>query len=140
MKLLVTNSAKTFPISWRDLYSNHSRNCVVAYMNSPRVCGHPSFCSNDVYSYCCKKKLIECEKCSITFGAVIFITAVIFLGLAIVGGNTAILLVNYHRQKLSKAIEKMDLCRSSLALADMMTGRKIDSISNYTSTSSWRHF
>ena len=85
-----------------------------------QLCGNPGFCFNGVYDDCSNQTLNECERCDVGLAA-IFIFFVTLLGLAIVLGNVLITLVGYRRYKDRKA-DKMDLCKTSLAVADSLTG------------------
>ncbi|XP_076803141.1 uncharacterized protein LOC143447091 [Clavelina lepadiformis] len=89
-------------------------------------CGFPGVCQGsliDIYNQCADIPLLSCDKCDLTRGAV-FLSFVILLGLAILIGNILIICVGIQRHRKNKHT-KMDLCRSSLALADLTTGIQI---------------
>ena len=85
------------------------------------LCGNPGFCTNGVYQECRNQPLSGCERCDLGLAAT-FLFFVVCLGLGIILGNLLIALVGYRRHKEGKA-NKMDLCKISLAVADMLTGK-----------------
>ena len=104
------------------LPGNNSTNSSITQVLS-RLCTNPGFCSNGVYDDCSHQPLTECERCDLGLASV-FIFFVVLLGLAILLGNLIITLVSYHRYKARK-MDKFDICKTSLALADMLTGKKL---------------
>lgn len=84
-------------------------------------CGQPGYCTYQIYNNCKNTILSECEECSVSLG-VIMITLIILLGIGIVLGNSLIIYVGYHKCKKGKH-DKTDLCKTSLAAADMITGK-----------------
>ena len=104
------------------LPGNNSTNSSITQVLS-RLCTNPGFCSNGVYDDCSHQPLTECERCDLGLASV-FIFFVVLLGLAILFGNLIITLVSYHRYKTRK-MDKFDICKTSLALADMLTGKKL---------------
>ena len=104
------------------LPGNNSTNSSITQFLS-RLCTNPGFCSNGVYDDCSHQPLTECERCDLGLASV-FIFFVVLLGLAILFGNLIITLVSYHRYKARK-MDKFDICKTSLALADMLTGKKL---------------
>ena len=89
-------------------------------IENSRICGLPGFCRESAYKKCFNVALSNCDECSKS-GSIFFILFVMCLGLAILIGNLIILAVGWKRQKSGKA-NKMDVCRCSLAIADLLTG------------------
>ena len=85
-----------------------------------RICGLPGFCSQTAFDTCFNTTLRNCSECS-GAASLAFIIFAVCLGLAIFVGNSLILTVGYKRHKKGKE-SKLDICRSSLALADILTG------------------
>ena len=90
-------------------------------LESSRICGLPGFCKASAYDSCFNFSISTCDECSKP-GSVFFILFVVCLGVAIVIGNLIILAVGWKRHKSGKA-SKMDACRCSLAIADLLTGK-----------------
>ena len=88
---------------------------------STQICGQPGFCTNDIYANCPNTILSECQECDNGLAAV-FMFFIICLGIAILLGNLLIVLVGYRKHKENKK-DKMDVCKMSLALADMVAGK-----------------
>ena len=86
-----------------------------------RICGLPGFCSKSAYDTCYNTTLRNCSECS-GAASLAFIIFAVCLGLAIFVGNSLILTVGYKRHKKGKE-SKLDICRSSLAFADILTGK-----------------
>ena len=86
-----------------------------------RLCGIPGFCEASAYDSCYNTSISDCDECSKP-ESIVFILFVVCLGLAILAGNSMILAVGWKRQKSGKA-SKMDACRCSLAIADLLTGK-----------------
>ena len=86
-----------------------------------RICGLPGFCSKSAYGTCYNTTLRKCSECS-EAASLAFIIFAVCLGLAIFVGNSLILTVGYKRRKKGKE-SKLDLCKSSLAFADILTGK-----------------
>ena len=85
------------------------------------VCGFPGFCAQNAYNDCLNTTLLNCGKCGGARAALFgFIT--ILLSLMIFGGNAIVLLVANHRRKKHN-LAKLDICRSSLATADLLSGQ-----------------
>ncbi|CAK8694167.1 unnamed protein product [Clavelina lepadiformis] len=81
----------------------------------------PGICvgsAQDIYTKCFNITLLECQQCGIIRGAILLLV-VLFLGLAILIGNVLTVLVGIRRCRRGKA-SKMDICRTSLAIADAM--------------------
>ena len=85
-----------------------------------RICGLPGFCSKSAYDTCYNTTLRNCSECT-GAASLAFISFVVCLGFAIFVGNSLILTVGYKRHKKGKE-SKLDICRSSLVLADILTG------------------
>ena len=90
-------------------------------LNNSRMCGLPGFCKASAYDSCFNISISNCNECSKP-GSIFFILLVVCLGLAILIGNLIILAVGWKRHKSGKA-SKMDVCRCSLAIADLLTGK-----------------
>ena len=96
------------------LYPNSDQSQIIT------SCYAPGFCSNEIYLECWEQPLNDCTKCNLAH-AVVFIFFAIILGLGIMLGNLLIVMVGCQRFKNGKA-DKMDLCKSSLATANALTG------------------
>ena len=94
-------------------------------MQNSRICGVPGFCEGNAYDSCFNTSISKCDECS-KFGSRFFLSFVTCLGLAILIGNLIILAVVWKRHKSRKA-SKMDACRCSLAIADLLTSECIKS-------------
>ena len=94
---------------------------------STQICGQPGFCTNNIYANCPNTILSECQECDNGLAAV-FMFFIICLGIAILLGNLLIIFVGYRKHKENKK-DKMDVCKMSLALADMIAG-KLDTSTN----------
>ena len=88
---------------------------------STEICGQPGFCTNDIYANCPNTILSECQECDNGLAAV-FMFFIICLGIAILLGNLLIILVGYRKHKENKK-DKINVCKISLALADMNAGK-----------------
>ena len=88
---------------------------------STQICGQPGFCTSDIYANCFNTILSECQECDNGL-ATVFIFFIICLGIAILLGNLLIILVGYRKHKENKK-DKVDVCKMSLALADMVAGK-----------------
>ena len=84
------------------------------------LCRHPGFCKGDFYKNCIYSSIHLCEECKMGLAAV-FLLCILCLGLAITLGNIVIIMVSWARKKEKKA-NKMDVWKSSLAVADMIAG------------------
>ena len=85
-----------------------------------RICGLPGFCSQTAFDTCCNKALRNCSECT-GEASLVFTIFAACLGFAIFVGNSLILTVRYKGNKKAKE-GKLDICRSSLAVADILTG------------------
>ena len=86
-----------------------------------RICGLPGFCSKSAYDTCYNTTLRNCSECS-GAASLAFIIFAVCLGLTIFVGNSLILTVGYKRRNNGKE-SKLDICKNSLALADILTGK-----------------
>ena len=84
------------------------------------LCGNLPFCEPSANSHCLNTSITNCDQCSMPKGGV-FAFFLIVLGLCIVVGNTIILAVGCLRYR-KKILDKFDIAKSSLAVADMITG------------------
>lgn len=128
-------NSRVYPFPWAlgtlDPCSFKGSNCTTTGTMSPNTTGtqpapinhylFPPFCSNRVQQECYDIKLPNCGECS-TGGAAAFMVLVAFFGLAIVFGNLLVLAVVRLRKSKGK-LENMDLHRTSLAVADLLTGK-----------------
>ncbi|CAK8686673.1 unnamed protein product [Clavelina lepadiformis] len=90
------------------------------------VCGYPGFCVGsppDIYFKCSNQTLFECEACGVGRAAS-FLFFVLLLSLTIFFGNALVIWVSYKRFNRKRA-NKMDICKLSLAVADILTGIQI---------------
>ena len=85
-----------------------------------KICGLPGFCSQTAFDTCYNRTIRNCSECS-GAASLAFIIFAVCLGLAIFVGNSLILTIGYKRHKKGKE-SKLDICRSSLAFADILTG------------------
>ena len=84
-------------------------------------CGTLSFCDLTSNEDCYDTPVKSCTQCSIAKGAVLifFIT---LLAMAILIGNVLVIFVGRLRYK-KKTITKIDYAKTSLAMADMLSGK-----------------
>ncbi|CAK8694181.1 unnamed protein product [Clavelina lepadiformis] len=75
---------------------------------------------DEIYTKCANTKLLDCQECGVARGAV-FLFLVVSVGLAVLAGNCLTMVVGIRRCRRNKA-SKMDICRSSLAIADLLIG------------------
>ena len=94
---------------------------------STQLCGQPGFCTSDIHANCPNTILSECQECDNGL-ATVFMFFIICLGIAILLGNLLIIFVGYRKHKENKK-DKMDVCKTSLALADMVAG-KLNTLTN----------
>ena len=97
-------------------YSGTVENASLSY----HLCRHPGFCNGDFYKNCSNMSIHLCEECDMGLAAVFFLY-VLCLGVAITLGNILIIMVSWARKNKKKA-DKMDVWKSSLAVADMIAG------------------
>ena len=88
--------------------------------NNITLCGNRPFCKPSANSHCLNTSITNCDQCSIPKGGV-FEFFLILLGLCIVVGNIIILAVGCLRYR-KKILDKLDIAKSSLAVADMVRG------------------
>ena len=84
------------------------------------LCGNLPFCEPSANSHCLNTSITNCDHCSMPKGGV-FAFFLIVLGLCVVVGNIIILAVGCLRYR-KKILDKFDIAKSSLAVADMITG------------------
>ncbi|CAK8674659.1 unnamed protein product [Clavelina lepadiformis] len=90
------------------------------------LCELPGFCRgsrSEIVSECRNKTLISCDACGMV-GAAVFLSFAVLLGLAILVGNALVIMVEVRRYRRN-AINKIGICRCSLAVADILTGLQI---------------
>ena len=113
------------PTNVGDIVTNYKNasmsNTAFSNIRLTRICGQPGFCTSEIYANCPNITVSECQECNNGLGAV-FIFFIICLGIAILLGNLLIILVGYRKHKENKK-DKMDVCKMSLALADMVAGK-----------------
>ena len=96
------------------------------YLSSPdinssvRLCGNVPFCEPRAFVSCKDIPIKSCKECSLVKGS-FFLFLLIFLGISIFIGNLLIIAVGYLRYKKRK-INKLDILKVSLAIADLLTG------------------
>ncbi|XP_076816606.1 CUB and sushi domain-containing protein 3-like [Clavelina lepadiformis] len=90
------------------------------------ICGFPGICLGstiDVYVNCYEKNLLSCQQCGVG-RAIIFLILMVIFGLMIFVGNALVICVGYRRWKRGNPT-KLDICKISLATADIMTALQI---------------
>ena len=98
-------------------------------------CGTLSFCDLTSNEDCYSTPVRSCTQCSIAKGAVL-IFFIISLALAILIGNVLVIFVGRLRYK-KRTITKIDYAKTSLAVADMLTGKLLMLAANYFCCCSW---
>ena len=85
------------------------------------LCGTLPFCDNSANSACMNTTIKNCNKCNLVKG-VLFMLFLIILGVVILIGNMLIIavVIRCHRKK---KIDKIDMMKTSLAVADLLTGK-----------------
>ena len=92
-------------------------------------CGTLSFCDLTSNEDCYSTPVRSCTQCSIAKGAVL-IFFVTLLAMAILIGNILVIFVGRLRYK-KRTITKIDYAKTSLAVADMLTGKLLMLTANY---------
>ncbi|CAK8679905.1 unnamed protein product [Clavelina lepadiformis] len=90
------------------------------------VCGFPGICVGtirDIYINCFNQTLLSCQQCGVG-RAIVFLILMVIFGLMIFVGNALVICVGYRRWKRRNAT-KLDICKTSLAVADILTGVQI---------------
>ncbi|XP_076818107.1 uncharacterized protein LOC143463502 [Clavelina lepadiformis] len=90
------------------------------------VCGFPGICVGtirDIYINCFNQTLLSCQQCGVG-RAIVFLILMVIFGLMIFVGNALVICVGYRRWKRRNAT-KLDICKTSLAAADTLTGVQI---------------
>ena len=85
------------------------------------LCGTLPFCNNSANFACMNTTIKNCNKCNLVKG-VLFMLFLIILGVVILIGNMLIIAVVYRRHR-KKKIDKIDMMKTSLAVADLLTGK-----------------
>ncbi|CAK8697389.1 unnamed protein product [Clavelina lepadiformis] len=86
------------------------------------LCGFSGFCSGttpEIYQKCFNTNLFSCPECGSRKGA-LFLLILLLFGLAIFVGNLLVILVGCKRFKRG-IIKKLDICKTSLSVADVAT-------------------
>ncbi|XP_076816391.1 sushi, von Willebrand factor type A, EGF and pentraxin domain-containing protein 1-like isoform X1 [Clavelina lepadiformis] len=94
--------------------------------NITSICGYPGFCvgsTPDIRYECFDKPLLECQACGMEKAGP-FLFFVLLFGLAIFVCNALVIWVGCKRLNRGKS-SKMDICKTSLAFADILTGIQI---------------
>ncbi|XP_076823309.1 sushi, von Willebrand factor type A, EGF and pentraxin domain-containing protein 1-like isoform X2 [Clavelina lepadiformis] len=87
------------------------------------LCEFPGFCRlprSEIIDECRNTTLISCDACGMV-GAAVFLSFAVLLGLAILVGNALVIMVEVRRYRRN-AINKIGICKCSLAVADILTG------------------
>ena len=84
-------------------------------------CGTLSFCDLTSNEDCYATPVKSCTQCSMAKGAIL-VFFIILLALAILIGNILVIFVGRLRYK-KRTITKVDYAKTSLAVADMLTGK-----------------
>ena len=98
------------------LFTTNNKSIVL----TTTICGLPGFCEQGAYQHCQNATLLNCERCGRPRAA-IFLLVTVILSLIILFGNTMVLLITTSRLK-NKKLTKIDVCKSSLAVADLFVG------------------
>lgn len=105
---------------------NFTLNATASYSNASvsviiPTCGQPGFCTKDFFANCLHTPLNDCKFCNRGLAGLLMFF-IVLIGILICFGNILIILVEYRRGKRKKT-EKINLCKSSLAVADLLTGK-----------------
>ena len=109
----MTNQNETFNTSFSSPVIHNNKMLM--------LCGTLPFCDNSAKSACMNTTIINCNKCSLIKG-VLFMLFLIILGVVILIGNMLIIAVVYRSHR-KKKIDKIDMMKTSLAIADLLTGK-----------------
>ena len=93
---------------------------------SSMICGLPGFCAANAYNACINTPIAYCEQCG-TGRLSAYLFAAVVLGLCIFIGNLIVILVTKHRYH-NQTMNKTDLCRTSLATADLLLGKLFNNL------------
>ena len=109
----ITNQNETFNTSFSSPVIDNTKTLM--------FCGTLPFCDNSANSACMNTTIINCNKCNLVKG-VLFMLFLIILGVVILIGNMLIIAVVYRSHR-KKKIDKIDMMKTSLAIADLLTGK-----------------
>ena len=101
--------------------TNQNKTRFTSYLSQFTFCGTLPFCDNSANSACINTTIKNCNKCSLVNGILFMLFLVIF-GLVILIANMLIIAVVYRRHR-KKKINKIDIIKMSLAIADLLTGK-----------------
>ena len=101
--------------------TNQNKTLNTSNLSPFTFCGTLPFCDNSANSACINTTIKNCNKCSLVNG-ILFMLILIILGLVISIGNMLIIAVVYRRHR-KKKIDKIDIIKMSLAIADLLTGK-----------------
>ena len=86
-----------------------------------RLCGVPGICNPSAIPSCLNVTVGDCDECSSTASG-FFVFIILILGLAILVGNSLILLVTARLHK-KRTVKSNDWFKASLAVSDVITGK-----------------
>ena len=101
--------------------NNQNKTLNTSNLSPFTFCGTLPFCDNSANSTCINTTIKSCNKCSLVNG-ILFVLFLVILGLVISIGNMLIIVVVYRRHR-KKKINKIDIIKMSLAIADLLTGK-----------------
>ena len=101
--------------------NNQNKTLNTSNLSPFTFCGTLPFCDNSANSACINTTIKSCNKCSLVNG-ILFVLFLVILGLVISIGNMLIIAVVYRRHR-KKKINKIDIIKMSLAIADLLTGK-----------------
>ena len=84
------------------------------------LCGVPGICKNTALSTCKYTSVRDCSECT-EVASGLFVFFVLILGLSILVGNSLVIAV-YFKLKRKRKATKADICKVSLAVADLIAG------------------
>ena len=88
-----------------------------------KLCGFLGFCARDAYRACANSSLINCDKCGVARASA-FLFFTLLTSLTILISNSLVILVSIRRHSKGK-LDKIDVCKTSLSLADFIVGMLI---------------
>ena len=101
--------------------TNQNKTLNTSNLSTFTFCGTLPFCDNSANSACINTTIKNCNKCSLVNG-ILFVLFLVILGLVISIANMLIIAVVYRRHR-KKKINKIDIIKMSLAIADLLTGK-----------------
>ena len=101
--------------------TNQNKTLNTSNLSPLTFCGTLPFCDNSANSACINTTIKSCNKCSLVNG-ILFMLFLVILGLVISIENMLIIAVVYRRHR-KKKINKIDIIKMSLAIADLLTGK-----------------